>query len=312
MRGLRYEPVRILVVSALYPPVALGGYEVECAGVVERLRERHEVLVLTGEQTGETAGERASVRRELPRLAPTPRELAARPARLSARCRRRAAGARVGAGPDLRLERRSDPTGGVARARRQRCAARLSRVRALVRRHLRAATSSCVSCCRRTGAGAGGVGGRLPRAQLAAPAAPAARPRRCATAISWNSRGDQAHGDASSRSSSRCSSGWATPSRATAISTPRSCASRRPTRRSCSSGGSPPTRVWRSRSRRSRCCAPSTASQRQLVVVGPEDTDHGGEMRRLAERLGVAEAVRWHGPTPPERVARACSRGRVR
>ena len=39
--------MRILVVSTLYPPVAFGGYEVECSGVVERLREHHEVLVLT-------------------------------------------------------------------------------------------------------------------------------------------------------------------------------------------------------------------------------------------------------------------------
>lgn len=41
--------MRILVVSNLYPPVVRGGYEVECSGVVERLRERHEVLVLTSD-----------------------------------------------------------------------------------------------------------------------------------------------------------------------------------------------------------------------------------------------------------------------
>lgn len=39
--------MRILVVSTLYPPVAFGGYEVECSSVVERLAERHEVRVLT-------------------------------------------------------------------------------------------------------------------------------------------------------------------------------------------------------------------------------------------------------------------------
>lgn len=39
--------MKILVVSNLYPPVVRGGYEVECSGVVARLRERHEVLVLT-------------------------------------------------------------------------------------------------------------------------------------------------------------------------------------------------------------------------------------------------------------------------
>lgn len=39
--------LRILVISNLYPPAVAGGYEVECSGVVDHLRERHEVLVLT-------------------------------------------------------------------------------------------------------------------------------------------------------------------------------------------------------------------------------------------------------------------------
>jgi glycosyltransferase involved in cell wall biosynthesis len=40
--------VRILVVSNIYPPVVRGGYEVECSGVVERLRASgHDVHVLT-------------------------------------------------------------------------------------------------------------------------------------------------------------------------------------------------------------------------------------------------------------------------
>lgn len=39
--------MRILVVSNIYPPVVRGGYEVECSGVVDRLRERHDVHVLT-------------------------------------------------------------------------------------------------------------------------------------------------------------------------------------------------------------------------------------------------------------------------
>jgi glycogen(starch) synthase len=41
--------VRILVTSTLYPPVVLGGYERECAMVVDRLRQDHEVLVLTSD-----------------------------------------------------------------------------------------------------------------------------------------------------------------------------------------------------------------------------------------------------------------------
>lgn len=39
--------MRILVVSNLYPPVVRGGYEVECQGVVDYLRQSHDVVVLT-------------------------------------------------------------------------------------------------------------------------------------------------------------------------------------------------------------------------------------------------------------------------
>ena len=41
--------MRVLVVSTLYPPFAFGGYEVECSAVVDHLRLHHDVLVLTGE-----------------------------------------------------------------------------------------------------------------------------------------------------------------------------------------------------------------------------------------------------------------------
>jgi hypothetical protein len=65
--------MRILVVSTLYPPVAFGGYEVECSGVVERLRERNEVLVLTSEMDRVKAGRQPEVRRELELLTPNAR-----------------------------------------------------------------------------------------------------------------------------------------------------------------------------------------------------------------------------------------------
>lgn len=43
--------MKILAVVPLYPPHHLGGYEVVCRGVMERLHERgHEVVVLTGEK----------------------------------------------------------------------------------------------------------------------------------------------------------------------------------------------------------------------------------------------------------------------
>ena len=41
-------PVRVLVVSNMYPPHHLGGYELSCRDTVERFRGRgHDVAVLT-------------------------------------------------------------------------------------------------------------------------------------------------------------------------------------------------------------------------------------------------------------------------
>jgi glycosyltransferase involved in cell wall biosynthesis len=62
--------VRILVVSDLYPPIAFGGYERECATVVDHLQERHEVLVLTSDLRRSEAPPDARVLRELPRTRP--------------------------------------------------------------------------------------------------------------------------------------------------------------------------------------------------------------------------------------------------
>jgi glycosyltransferase involved in cell wall biosynthesis len=58
--------LRILVLSNLYPPVVRGGYEVECSGVVDRLRERgHEVTVLTSSLDRSQAEPVDWIRREL-------------------------------------------------------------------------------------------------------------------------------------------------------------------------------------------------------------------------------------------------------
>lgn len=59
---------RVLVLSNLYPPIAHGGYEVECQGVVEHLRERDEVMVLTSDKDRAEAPAEPGVRRELPFL----------------------------------------------------------------------------------------------------------------------------------------------------------------------------------------------------------------------------------------------------
>jgi glycosyltransferase involved in cell wall biosynthesis len=60
--------LRILVLSNLYPPAVIGGYEIECDTVVTHLRERHEVLVLTSNMDAEKAGTDPGVARTLPFL----------------------------------------------------------------------------------------------------------------------------------------------------------------------------------------------------------------------------------------------------
>lgn len=60
--------MRILVLSNLFPPAVLGGYEVECAGVVKHLRRDHEVLVLTSRRGRRRGVAEEGVVRELPFL----------------------------------------------------------------------------------------------------------------------------------------------------------------------------------------------------------------------------------------------------
>ena len=49
----------------------------------------------------------------------------------------------------------------------------------------------------------------------------------------------------------------------------------------------------------------------RLIVIGPEDTGHAGEMRRLAQRLGVAAQLDWRGQRTPEEAAAALARAHV-
>lgn len=91
--------LRILVISNLYPPAVAGGYEVECSGVVDHLRERHEVLVLTSTRGAGTPEE--GVARLLPPVPPGSRLRSLRApldAVRAARATRRVMGA---FGPDL-------------------------------------------------------------------------------------------------------------------------------------------------------------------------------------------------------------------
>lgn len=60
--------MRILVVSNLYPPIQVGGYERRCAATVQWLAREHEVLVLTSRRGRRSVGSESQVRRELPLL----------------------------------------------------------------------------------------------------------------------------------------------------------------------------------------------------------------------------------------------------
>jgi glycosyltransferase involved in cell wall biosynthesis len=61
--------MRILVISNLYPPVAVGGYEARCAHTVEWLARGHELLVLTSSRRRRALKGDSRVLRELPLLA---------------------------------------------------------------------------------------------------------------------------------------------------------------------------------------------------------------------------------------------------
>ena len=68
--------MRLLVITDLYPPIAYGGYERACAELVEGLRDRHDVTVLTSDLRRAAAPPLPWVRRELPHLGPERRALA--------------------------------------------------------------------------------------------------------------------------------------------------------------------------------------------------------------------------------------------
>jgi glycosyltransferase involved in cell wall biosynthesis len=46
----------------------------------------------------------------------------------------------------------------------------------------------------------------------------------------------------------------------------------------------------------------------ELVVIGPEDGEHGSDMRSLADRLGVGGAVSWYGQATPAQAAARLAR----
>ena len=65
-RSYTGSPVRMLVISNFYPPAHVGGYEQECAGIVNHLRQEHSVLVLTSRRERRRVPRNAHVLRVLP------------------------------------------------------------------------------------------------------------------------------------------------------------------------------------------------------------------------------------------------------
>jgi glycosyltransferase involved in cell wall biosynthesis len=298
--------VRILVVSTLYPPVAFGGYEVECAGVVEHLRARHEVLVLTSTAEPGSVPEQAHVRRELARLTPDARGAlrAPRASLHAAESARRALawqpdliyawnGASI---PQASLRVLADSAVPLAFRVCEHWFGNLfvndQFLRELLRARRDPVRASWAAGCR--------AFNRLPSLRLEAIA-----PARAA--ISWNS-------DALERMVQ-------TPAFLEPVlervghSVPRygdlyAAVVRDP--------APEPEIVFLGRVTPYKGLAVAIealallrddgAPTARLVVIGPEDAAHAAEMRRLADRLGVGDAVSWRGQQTPEQAAGALAR----
>jgi glycosyltransferase involved in cell wall biosynthesis len=297
--------MRILVVSNLYPPVAVGGYEVECAAVVERLRERHQVLVLTSDKDRASAGEEAQVRRELSLLsadargalrAPLASVRAAGAARRSLAWKPDFVYVWNGYIPHSALRVLADS--GVPLAFRV-CEhwfggifTRDQFMRELLPAHRRPLRALWAAGCRTLN--------RLPSLRLRPDATVRA-------AISWNSEAIKRMVQTPpfiepllervGHSAPRYGDLYAAVRREPA---------------------SEPEIVFVGRVEPYKGVSVAIEAlallrsehgiEARLEVVGPEDRDHGAELRRLTERMGVADAVRWHGQAPPAQVAARLAR----
>jgi glycosyltransferase involved in cell wall biosynthesis len=303
--------MRILVLSTLYPPVAFGGYEVECSAVVARLRERHEVLVLTSDTARAEVPQQDHVRRELARLTSDWRgALRAPPASLRAVAAARRAlawepdliycwnGAAI---PQAALRVLADS--GVPLAFRvcEHWFGGLFLGDQFLRELLPA---SGASARRGLGRGAWSAGCRgfnaLPALRLD-PTAP------LSTAISWNSEAIKRMVRTPSfvepvlervgRSVPRHGDLYAGVRREPA-----------PEPEIAFVGRVTPYKGLSVAIEALALLRSEHAVAARLIVIGPEDPDHGAQMRRLAERLGVAAAIRWCGQATPEEAAAALGR----
>jgi glycosyltransferase involved in cell wall biosynthesis len=298
--------MRILVVSTLYPPVAFGGYEVECSGVVERLRERNEVLVLTSEKERGKAERQPEVRRELELLTPDARGALRAP--LASLRAVRAARRALAWEPDLvyvwngseipHAALRVLADSGVPLAFRV-CEHWFGGIfladqflRELLPADRGGARAVWAAVCRAVNS--------LPSLRLD-PVAP------LRTAISWNSEAIRQMVEVQPFIDPVLARvGHSVPTYgdlyAEVVREPA------PDTEIVFLGRITPYKGVAVAIEALALLSSIYGISARLSLVGPEDPDHGAEMRRLAERLGVAAAVRWHGPTAPERAAALLAR----
>jgi glycosyltransferase involved in cell wall biosynthesis len=298
--------MRILVISTFYPPVALGGYEVECAGVVEHLRSRHEVRVLTSDSGRAGAGEQPGVSRELALLSHDASGALRAP--LASLRAVRAAREALAWGPDLiyAWNGSSIPQAAlrVLADSRVPIAFRVCEhwfgglfvkdqfMRELLPARRSPARAAWATVCRALNG--------LPPLRLL-PTAP------LRAAISWNSDALErmvetppfvdAVLERVGHSVPRYGDLYAESPRSPAKDTEIVFLGRVTPYKGL---GVAIEALALLRSQRS---IPA-----RLLVIGPEDARHGEELRRLAERLGVAEAIEWRGQQAPEQAAAALSR----
>jgi glycosyltransferase involved in cell wall biosynthesis len=299
--------VRILVVSSFYPPFALGGYEVECSSVVERLAEKHEVLVLTSDREHPSATAAGSshpsvqIRRELTLLTPDQHGALRAPLaslRAVGTARRALAwapdliyawnGASI---PQATLRVFADSSAPLAFRVCEHWFGGLFRRDQFLRELLPASRNGARACwaagCR--------VLNTLPSLRLDATA-----PVR--TAISWNSQ--------AIRRMVELPPFIETVFERVGHSVPRygdlyAAVERKPAQE--------PEIVFVGRITPYKGVAVAIQAlallranhqiSATLVLAGPEEAEHAAHLRELAVRLGVAEALRWQGPLQPEAIA---------
>jgi glycosyltransferase involved in cell wall biosynthesis len=296
--------MRILVISTLYPPAALGGYEVECAGVVERLREQHEVLVLTSRAEGTDTDRH--VRRELALLstdwrgalqAPVASLQAARTARRALAWQPDFVYAWNGAAiPQTVLRVLLDSGCPIAFRVCEHWFAGLfvadQYMRELLPAQRGAARTLWAAGCRALNT--------LPSLRLK-PTAPVR------TAISWNSQAIRRMAPAPPfvdpqlervlHSVPRYGDFYAAVVRDPA-----------PEPEIVFLGRVTPYKGVEVAIRALALLRAQHSIPARLIVLGPEDSEHGEEMRRLVAQLGLGEAVDWRGQVPPEQAAAALAR----